>query len=356
MLNNERFLVTGATGFIGGWLVESIFLMGCNDVRAGIRSWSSAARLGRFPFEVVLCDVMDKDQIAKAMAGANYVIHCAIGSKKVIIQGTENMLEVALRQGVERFVHLSTTEVYGNACGEIDEKFPYHYTGQEYGDAKIEAEKLCWAYLAKGLPITVVRPPLVYGPFSKDWTVLLASKLQSGNWGIFQGHGEGFCNLVYIADLVSGILLAVQHQNAAGEVFNLNGLETITWNQYFQRFNMALGLADLKVIDSASSKLRSVMIEPLRASSKWALKYLEPTLRKMCQRFRPIKALMQYAEKSIRTTPQLDELNLYNRRALYLTKKAKDMLGYRPQYDVNTGLQMTVLWLDHLGLVNPHIR
>jgi nucleoside-diphosphate-sugar epimerase len=68
-----------------------------------------------------------------------------------------------------------------------------------------------------------------------------------------------------------------------------------------------------------------------------------------------MRVLMRYAETCIRTTPQLDELDLYNRRAIYIAQKAQDILGFKPQYDVNVGIQMNVRWLRHLGLVNQQI-
>ena len=187
MTGTETILVTGAGGFIGGWIVEMLHLSQLAHVRAGIRSWSSAARLARFPIEIALCDVMDKKSIALAMSGASCVIHCVSGSSEAIIQGTGNMLEMAQAQKMGRFVHLSTTEVYGNVNGEIDETFPFKSMGNPYGDAKIEAEKLCWEHYQRGLPVTVVRPSIVYGPFSTDWTVVFTQRLLSKNWGIFKG-------------------------------------------------------------------------------------------------------------------------------------------------------------------------
>jgi nucleoside-diphosphate-sugar epimerase len=295
---------------------------------------------------------MDKTQITKAMNGVTCVIHCATGTKEIIIQGTKNMLNVAQRLGVERFVHLSTAEVYGSQSGKIDESFPYQYTESPYGDSKIEAEKLCWKHYEKGLPVTVIRPSIVYGPFSKDWTVRLAQSLQSGNWGIFKGIGEGVCNLIYISDLVSGILLAANHEDAVGEAFNMVGPELISWNQYFQRFNAALAFPELQVINPSCTRLSTNIKEPIRAFAKFVLAHFADPLKKISQKFRFAREVMRSFEETMRTSPRLSGLSLYNRDALYLTTKAQNILGFRPRFDVETGLGLTVRWLNHLGLVD----
>jgi nucleoside-diphosphate-sugar epimerase len=295
--------------------------------------------------------VLDKDQLAQAMAGATVVIHCATGLSDVIIQGTRNALNVASDLEIRRFVHLSTTEVYGDAIGEIDEKAQFKYSGREYGDSKIEAEKLCWQHYEKGLPITVIRPPIVYGPFSKDWILRLAQRLQSGNWGVFDKYGEGICNLAYVTDIVSAILLAARHERAVGEAFNLSGPESITWNEYFERLNAALGLPELRVINPSGSKLRAAALQPVKLSARFILKHFEAPLKKLYERSRGARKAMQFAEKSIKTSASNDELNLYNRRAVYSSSKAQEMLGYRPRIGVDAGLGLSVAWLKHLGLV-----
>jgi nucleoside-diphosphate-sugar epimerase len=352
MTDRETILVTGASGFIGGWLVETLHLGGDARVRAGIRSWSSAARLARFPLEIVPCDVMNKEQIAQALVGASVVVHCATGLRDVIVQGTRNMLEVASQLGIRRFIHMSTTEVYGNVSGEISEETPYQYTGSEYGDSKIEAEKLCWEFCREGLPVTVLRPPIVYGPFNKDWTVRMAHRLQSGSLGILEGYGEGNCNLVYVTDIVAAILLAIEHEHAVGQAFQVNGPELITWNQYFQRLNTALGLPALKTINPSGSSLRAAVLRPIKASARFALDHFEGPLQSIYERFRGARAIMQFTERSIKATPTFSDLSLYNRKAIYLSSKAQQMLGYHPKFGIDAGLEMSVRWLDHLGLVS----
>src|SRR5436190_22243716 len=100
-------LVTGGGGFVGSRFSEIIFLTRFARLRIGVRSWVGAARAARFPVDIVLCDVLDRPQIAEAMKGVNDVVHCAIGDRQVIVDGTRNVLEAASRAGVARVIHTS---------------------------------------------------------------------------------------------------------------------------------------------------------------------------------------------------------------------------------------------------------
>jgi nucleoside-diphosphate-sugar epimerase len=361
MSDKETILVTGANGFIGGWLVESLYLKGCANVRPAVRNWSRAVRLARFPLQPVSCDVMEPAQVAEAVGGlggvdaADVVIHTAYGSRRVTVEGTRNMLDAALRAGAKRFVYLSSAVVYGDAEGDIDESFPYKNQGagaSEYAASKIEAEELCWDYARRGLPVTVIRPSIVYGPFGRTWTVDLASKLQSGNWGTFTGYGDGFCNAVYAGDLVEGILAAAHHPAAVGEAFNLVGPETVTWNDYFRRYNAALGLSELRQIEPGGAKLRTRLMEPVRGTARLMRDRFEAPLRQLASNFRPARQLMRSAETSLKTTPRWTDLQLFNLRARYSSEKARSLLGYNPRVDLDTGLGLTVGWLRQVGLAD----
>ena len=353
MKERETVFVTGASGFIGGWIVETLFIEGKMDVRPGIRNWSSATRLARFPLEIFLCDVMQPEQIERAIDGATIVLHLATGSPEVIIQGTENMLEAALKKRVRRFVFLSSTAVYGLTAGEIDESMPPISMGWDYADAKIEAEKLCWVYHKKGLPVTIIRPPIVYGPFSYDWVVRFAEKITSGNWGLFKEYGEGICNLLYVSDAVSGIIKAATNDRAAGEIFNLSGPETTSWNDYTIKLNRALGLPELQFINQARSKSVAIFTDLFKALAKLILKYFENPIKTIYERSRYARIVMKGIELKIKTTASLSELKSYNRRGIIVDKKAREILNYQPRYGIEKGVELSVQWLKLLGIACP---
>lgn len=349
MIDGKVTLVTGAGGFIGGWLAETLFLRG-KKVRAGVHDWSGAVRPARFSMNIVPCDIMKPEQLNRVIAGVDNVVHCAYGSADVTVEGTRNILDASHQLGVERFVYLSTAEVYGKVNGVIDENFPYQYTGNSYVDSKIEAEKLCWQYYERGLPLVIIRPSIVYGPFGRSWTIELARNLQSGNWGILNGHGNGICNLIFVLDLVEGILLALQHESAIGEAFNFNGSEQISWNEYFDKFNNALGLPILTKKSSQATKMQTLLMEPVRRAAKFAKTNFENQIRSVAKKSRFVKSILKSAEQSLKTTPRLDTLGLYSRQAYYSAEKAQTMLGYFPRFDLEKGLDLSVLWLEHVSV------
>lgn len=347
MPERKNILVTGAGGFIGGWVVELACLDGFRTVRAGIRRWTSGARIARFPVEIVLCDVLDRKQVHEAMEGIDAVVHCAFGTRQTTVKGTENILSIALEHGVKRVVHLSTIDVYGNVEGTIDESFPCRQTGSEYGDSKIEAEWHCWEYLEKGLPVTILRPTIVYGPYCKLWVEKFAQRMRSGRWGVLKGNGEGYCNLVYVTDLVQAIFDCIESDRSIGNAFNINGPEIITWNNYFFELNEILGLPRLSEISNNASRLRSTVTSPIKTSARYMLNHYGDMISKLYQRSEYARHLLKQLEGVLQSTPGNGELNMFRRKAKYETRKATEFLAYDPMIPVSKGLTMSVQWLVH---------
>jgi nucleoside-diphosphate-sugar epimerase len=347
MIDNKQILVTGATGFIGGRIIETLYLKGHQKFQACMRSWNTAARISRFPIDTVVCDVLDPKQTKCAMGGVDVVIHCAVGNRDVNIVGTKNLLEAALDAGIDRFVYLSTAEVYGNVQGEISETQPYKYSGNEYCDSKIEAEKLCWDYHKKGLAVVIIRPTIVYGPFSTTWTIEMAEKLQSGKWIIYNKYCNGICNLVYIDDIVSGILLSAEREEAIGNAFNINGSERISWNQYFSLFAEVIGVEPIEELNLFRSRIKTTTVEMTRKSLGYLKRNLQKPMERLPRLYKATKKIIKPTNDTLKLMPTQYELSLYSREAYYDTSKARDLLGYETGYDVRSGLKMCALWLRH---------
>jgi len=342
-----RVLVTGAGGFIGGRVVETLALGGRATPRALLRRWSSAARIARFPVEILTGDLRS-DELSPALSGCDAVVHCAMGDSAATVEGTRRLLDAAIAAGTRRVVHLSTVEVYGNASGEVREGHALH-PSNAYGRDKLAAEGVCEAARAGGLEVAILRPAIVYGPFSRWWTERPAERLASGLWSSLGGDGEGLCNAVHVDDVVSLVLLALRNPEAAHGAFNVTGPEAPTWNAYFRALNDALGLPPLGEPSTAAVRLRSGLLEPPRRLARLTLRRFEAQVRATYDRNDAARGLIRHAKTLLSNTASLEELALFRRRARYVPVRAQTLLGWEPRFDLRAGLADSVAWLRHEG-------
>ncbi len=345
-----KVLVTGAAGFLGGWVVESFQLAGFS-VRAGIRRWNSAIRLARRPTEIVACDVTSPEQLRQALEGCDAVVHCAVGDDFVTVQGTRNVLQAAHELRLRRVIHLSSVAVYGKAPGAIDETHARRSRGNPYAKRKIEAEQVCEEFIDRGTPVVILRPTIIYGPFSEAWTVSFAKRLHSGKWGTFGKDGEGTCNLVYVTDVVQAIHRALISDNVEGEIFNVNGGDLITWNEYFVRFNEVLGGDPLPELNTWQIALKARLLSPVRGVGKFALARFNNALTKIHTKSPFASKYMKLTETSLKLTPTSEQLKLYRVDVEYLIDKARNRLGYEPQVNAAQGLEFSESWLRQHGIL-----
>lgn len=349
----NRILVTGAGGFIGARLVEVLHCSGGWQVVAGVRRWSTAARVARFPVELAQCDIRNPAQVERALSGVTHLVHCAVtgDDRGTIVDGTRTVMEGALRAGVKKVVHLSTVDVYGRPQGNVVEETPFSVTGRIYGDSKIEAEEVVQAVAARGLPVTILRPTLVHGPFGATFTIAYAQRLQASPWLVPADAAQGICNLVYVDDLVGAILAALQTRTAPGEAFNINGPERPTWNDYFQALNAALGRPALEYAPPSKARATQKAMEPVRHVAKAMLKALKPQIMAVYQRSELARRFMKAAEARVRNTPNANELEAFGRRVDFSSAKAQRVLGYRPRFPMHEALPLTAAWLRASGFI-----
>lgn len=349
----RTILVTGAGGFIGARAVEILHAAGMGRIKAAVRRWSSGARVGRLPVELVQCDVRDAASVRQALRGVTHVVHCAVSGteRDTIVDGTRSLLQGALDAGVQKAVHLSTVDVYGMPQGDVTEDQPFGSTGRMYGEAKIAAEQAAQALAARGLPVCILRPTLVHGPFGATFTVAYAQRLQARPWLVPAPAAQGTCNLVYVDDLVGAIVAALDADTRPGETFNINGPERPTWHEYFHALNRALGLEPLVAASPRQSRMVSTLMEPVRAGAKLVLRGLKPQIMAVYQRSELARRLMKGAEARVRNTPSPYELAAFGRRVWYSSEKARRRLGYRPCFPMSEALPLTAAWLRASGFV-----
>ena len=343
-----RVLVTGAAGFLGARVVEAMSLSEFAKPVAAIRQWSRASQVACHPVEVVICDIMNPEQVDAVVTGVDAIVHCAYtDDRETIVEGTRNLLEAAVRHRIQRFVYLSSAEAYGSDQGGIiTESTDAKPTAGSYGDSKLAAEKLCQQFHDRGLKPTILRPSLIYGPFGTSWSVNVAKRLQSGKWGLFEGLGEGIANLVYVDDLVQAIFLSLVKEQAQGETFNVNGPDRPSWNTYFQKLNDALELPPLQRISPTKSRLRTRVMGAVGSVTSFFKAKFEDRLMEIYLRGGFASRLMKRLKGELDSTPSTGELNdLYSRKASYDDYKIRQVLSYSPRFNLDKGIQQTIDWM-----------
>jgi len=331
-----KVLVTGGTGFAGSHLVSRLVKKG-ESVRVLVRKSSDTDYLKKLSVELCIGDVIDKKSVRAAVKGVDLVYHIAALFRQarfpdevfwqVNVEGTQNMLEASYEEGVKRFVHCSTVGVLGHTADPpADETYPYN-PGDVYQRSKCEGEKIALKFFQdKKFPVVVARPAAIYGP--GDMRLLRLFKYVSSGRIIILGDGKPFYHLVYVEDLVTGFELCAQKENALGKVYILGGNEYLALND----------LVDLiaKVLGISLSKIHLPVF--------------------------PFKALSALCEKVC--IPLGIEPPLHRRRVDFFTKsrafnisKAKKELGYKPEFDLETGLRLTAEWYREKGfLPEPKAR
>jgi nucleoside-diphosphate-sugar epimerase len=230
-------LVTGATGFIGSHLVE-LLLKRKMTVRVLLRKTSSTAWLKGLPVEFMYGDLFDRDALAAAVRNVDYVYHSA-GLTKAKTEkeyfhanttGTTNLLEAALKEAprIKRFVLVSSQ----TACGPSPTKSPVTELAPphpitSYGRSKLAAEREC-TRLGGSIPVTIVRPPAVFGPRDKD-VFEFFNTINKGLQPIV-GFGEKYVSLIHVMDLVRGIVLAGESNHAGGQTYFISSREVYDWS------------------------------------------------------------------------------------------------------------------------------
>ncbi len=249
-------LVTGGTGLLGSHIAEQLHRRGYR-VRALCRAGSDTEFLRSLGAELIEGDVTDREALRRACQGVDVVYHAAarVGDwgpwadfVRVSIGGTQNLLEAAAATGVRRFLHISSSSVYGYVDGEgrvFDEGAPLgggdvHKWGY-YTRAKIEAEKRVWAMHASGrIPVTVVRPSWFYGPRDRATLPRLIDSIRRRKLKII-GDGRNRLNVVYAGNVAEAAILTAESDRAVGEAYNCCHDGVLTQREYFDRIAQALG-------------------------------------------------------------------------------------------------------------------
>jgi len=254
-----RILVTGATGLAGGNLVRALVRRGLR-VRVLARPRSNLAALRDLAaVEAVTGDILDRGSLEVALRGVAEVYHCAArvrmwepdpeAMRRVNVDGTRNVLELAERAGVRRVVHMSTVDAIGFATpdgwGSRDrpshEGVPYANDrfGIPYMTTKHEAQRVALSFAQAGrLEVVVVNPTFMLGPFdvrpSSGLLILQVARRR------VKGYPPGTNNFVDVRDVAEGTVAAME-KGRSGELYIL-GNENLAYGEMFARIARVVGV------------------------------------------------------------------------------------------------------------------
>jgi nucleoside-diphosphate-sugar epimerase len=325
-------LVTGGSGFLGSHLVAALLARG-EKVRALVRPTSKTVHLASLGVELAYGDLSDVQSLRTATRDVERVYHCAAlaadwGTREAFhaanVTGVRNLVEMALEAGVNKFVHISTTDVYGHPDYPADETASYRLRGWHYGDTKIEGEQLVWAYHRQhGLPLTVVRPVNIYGPRSTTFVLEIVELLKSGSM-VHIGSGRKSAGLAYVTNVVDVMLRAADSESSVGQAYNTSDGSDVTWRQYVDRLAEIMGV----------SSPRIVIPYRLAYLTGWAMEKIYGALR-------------------IEARPLLTRMTaeLFGTDQAFPIDKARRELGYEPGVDFDEGIRRVEAWLRQIGPV-----
>jgi ornithine--oxo-acid transaminase len=325
-------LVTGATGFIGSRLASRLVEEG-RPVRCLVREGSDTSRLQDLDVELAVGDLTSAPSLARAVDRCEYVFHCGAlvsdwATTQEITQtnvaGTRNLLEAAVDASVRRFVHFSTTDVYGHPGGAaVDETYTPTRFRNWYAQTKLHAEEeIRRARDAHELDIVVLRPATVYGPGSRDVVGEIARALRRRSMLLVDG-GRAIAGLCFVDNLIDAAVLALGHEAAPGRAFNISDGLDITWREFTD--GLAAGLGYSKV--------------------RWSLPYWAAN---------SVGFSLEHGYRFLRRATGMSTQPLLSRQAVHVlgrnqdfsNRTAREVLGWEPRVGYPAGLQATIDWLS----------
>lgn len=316
-----KAFVTGGTGFIGSHLVDSLLnLQEYTEIRCLVRTndkWLKDKNFSR-----IKGDLHDLNVLKKALQDVDVIYHLAGLVKAPSYQeleyanvdATENLLRIAQKAGVRKIVVLSSLAAAGpSSNGPVTEDDPMNPISM-YGKSKKKMEETIHELADESMSITILRPPAVYGP--REEQIYTFFKMVNKRICPIIGDGEHpQISMVYVGDVVQGILKAAGQTAKSVNTYFVSGPEIYTWNEIRGTTSKVLGKKTLPI-------------------------YIKPKLVKK------IAGIVEKTASFFGTYPVLnkDKANEMIMEWTCSTEKARQELGYEPKYSLGEGISRTIHW------------
>jgi UDP-glucose 4-epimerase len=236
-----KVLITGSAGYLGRNVAAEALRRGHEVVAFDLK----LSGLMHDSLTEVAGDITDYDALLGACLQCDTVFHLAAAlaqfepdeqrMHRVNVNGTANTLAAAQASGANKFVFISSVEVYGTdvpvPCPEDAPLRPE----VQYGKDKVEGEELCWKYLERGLDVTTFRPPTINGPGQNEpFLISQMEAIYRGKATLMPGGGKTRLQMVHVDDVASAIFLAAQKPAASGAIMNLGSDDVPTLKELAQ--------------------------------------------------------------------------------------------------------------------------
>jgi nucleoside-diphosphate-sugar epimerase len=317
-------LVTGGGGFVGRYLVPALQAPG-DRVRVLALPGEDTSWLEARGVEVLRGDVREPETLVAAMRGIDAVVHLAAmmgiwssweSYRAVNVDGTRNVCAAALDAGVRRLVHVSSWTAYGmNLRRTVAEDSPLTPPHEPYAASKAEADAMVQDLTGKGLPAVIVRPGTIFGPGDRLNFGRIADGIRNGRW-LIVGSGGNALPLVFVTDVVEGLLRVLRADRAVGQAYNITNDRPLTQREAWELVAESLG---------ASPPRRHVPYGALLGVAYAAEQ----------------AARLTGARQPLITRHGVMLFGGDNRHSI---DKARRELGYEPQVPLREGLRLTADW------------
>ncbi|MDD5116563.1 MAG: NAD-dependent epimerase/dehydratase family protein [Candidatus Omnitrophica bacterium] len=305
-----KIFVTGATGFIGRFLVEELFRRGYSDITALARKTSDISFLKKLGAKIVVGDITDESSLNSAGVGYDAVFHCAASInnydrkalRRANVSGTENVFRWAAGHKIKKMIYVSSVSVNSvNTDVPLSEELPYGVTSS-YGASKLEAEKIAVRFRDSGLPTVIVRPAIVYGEGEPHWMPLLGRFMRL-RFCFLPACGSSLLHMVSVRNVADCLVSCFEDDRALGKIFNIADSRALTIRQLLGIMAGCLGV--------------------------------------------PVPALLPrpIAEKALKL-PFADKcMGHLLKDRVYSTERLKEEIGFIPKYDVTMEFALAALFL-----------
>ena len=320
----DSCLITGAAGFIGSRLASRL-----RDSGVQVRGLDRSTNL---KMDITASDITESDVWQDAAEGSEVVIHTAAlvtntasydQAWRTNVLGTRHVLDAAIAAGAKRFVHLSSVRAFGDLDfpDGVTESYPVRPDGHTYVDSKIASEQVVLqAHAAGEIECTVIRPGDVYGPASRPWTVLPVDAIRQNRF-FLPAMGRGIFSPIYVDNLLDGIVLAAERDEAAGQVITLTDGLGVSCRDFFANYSRMLGKGSPRVVPTPVAMALAALPE----AAAWV--------------------------GGTTTEFRRSSVSYLARPGTYSIEKARRLLGYAPAVDLAEGMDRTERWLEEQGFL-----